>query len=202
MSIDPWRPVADLEAKLSEITGAPYVVCVNSCTAALQLALEGEHEEHEISIPRRTYVSVPMAIIHAGRHPIFRDETWSTCYQLAPLPIWDCAREFRRGMYVPKRIQCISFSSAKVLGVEQGGAILHSDKNSQEWYQRMRYDGRLPGCDISDDTIELIGHHCPMLPSVASALLMRLCHMFAADCDPPALPPHTYPDISQFPAFK
>ena len=42
----------------------------------------------EINIPKRTYVSVPMQIIHAGAKPTFRNEDWSGVYQLAPLPIW------------------------------------------------------------------------------------------------------------------
>ncbi len=86
---NPYQVVQDFERAIAEYTGAPYCVAVNSCTMALLLAVryelthafepsifEGRHVRPPIEIPKRTYVSVPMSILHAGARPTFRDEDW------------------------------------------------------------------------------------------------------------------------------
>jgi len=75
---NPYSVIKDFEEGLAEYTGARFVVCVNSCTAAIQLAVQYALAEslidvvedvrpiNRLSIPKRTYCSVPMAIIRAG----------------------------------------------------------------------------------------------------------------------------------------
>lgn len=199
--MNPWKPVADFEAALAKYTGAPHVVCVNSCTAALLLALEWWCVPlgTKVEVPKRTYCSVPMSVVRAGLTPVFVDKAWRGAYQLAPSPVWDCARRFTSGMYVPGQFQCISFAAAKILGMEQGGAILHDDKEADAWLRRMRFDGRTAGVEPADDPIQEVGYHCPMLPSVAAQGLLRLYHMpFRV----PDMGAHDYADVSQFPVFR
>ena len=201
--MNPYQVIKDFETALSKYTGAPYVVCVNSCTAAIMLALKWHNRqwnmEWEIKIPKHTYCSVPMAIINAGCKLKFIDKEWSRQYKLEPLPIWDCARRFTSGMYVTDQYQCISFSSSKILGMEQGGAILHDNLEADAWFRRMRFDGRTEGVDPKDDTFDLIGYHVPMLPSVAAQGILRLYHLPKHN---PDMPDYDYPDLSKHEAFK
>lgn len=218
----PYEVTRRFERALCEYTGAPYAVAVNSCTAAITLAVswflsdcrrydplyrklpesfwQRWHSfEQAIEIPRRTYVSVPMSIIQAGGRLVWRDEAWRGAYQLKPLPVWDCARRFTSGMYVAGQFQCVSFSASKILAAEQGGAILHDNPHADAWFRRMRFDGRTEGADPMTDNIREIGHHCIMLPSVAATLLLRLHHLPRHNED---LPEREYPDLSQWDAFR
>ena len=208
----PYQVTADLEAALCEYTGSPFAVAVNSCTAALMLAVQWNLRRHtfsdfgclpkygrEVEIPKRTYVSVPMAIVHAGGQTTFRDEEWRGSYQLKPLPVWDCARRFTSGMYVAGQFQCVSFATTKILGIEQGGAILCDNKKAYERFKKMRFDGRTEGVDPSEDRFDFIGHHCIMLPSIAAQLLLKLHHLPKHNED---LSPYPYPDLSKHLAFR
>ena len=202
--MSPYKVTEDFERELCAYTGAPYAVAVNSCTAALLLAVQWEiHHQHvTVEIPRHTYVSVPCAILNAGLRKdwlLWRDEQWRGAYQLKPLPVWDCARRFTSGMYQAGQYQCVSFSASKILGAEQGGAILHDNREADKWFRRMRFDGRTEGVDAMHDTFDLIGHHCLMIPSVAATLLVRLYHLPNHNED---LPEIEYPDLSKHPAFQ
>ena len=190
----PYAVTKRFEQKLCEYTGAPYAVSVNSCTMALLLAVKWWRTE-KVGIPRRTYVSVPCAIKNAGASVVWRDEDWRGVYQLKPLPVWDCARRFTSEMYVPGQMQCVSFSTTKVLGLEQGGAILHDNRSADAWFRRMRFDGRTEGVDPHDDVFDLVGHHCIMLPSTAAILTLKLHHLPKHNED---LPLYDYPDLSRF----
>lgn len=203
MSSNPYQVTRDFERALCEYTGAPYAVAVNSCTAAILLCLlwprHGGVLDGSIEIPRRTYVSVANAIKLARRPIRWREEIWRGEYQLKPLPVWDSARRFTSGMYRAGQFQCVSFAAAKILGAEQGGAILHDNADADAWFRRMRFDGRTEGVDPLEDTFDLIGHHCIMLPSVAATLLVRLHHLPKHN-EP--MPHYEYPDLSKHPAFK
>src|ERR1017187_2632578 len=94
----PFQVVKDFEVALCEYTGAPYAVTTNSCTMALLLACD-YLGVGEVTIPKHTYVSVPMSIIHAGGFVKFENLSWQGSYRLKPYPIWDSARRFTSGMY-------------------------------------------------------------------------------------------------------
>ncbi len=199
---NPYQVTRDFERLLCQYTGAPFAVAVNSCSAALLLAVQyfcGYTKGMEVEIPKHTYISVPMSIIHAGAWPTFRDEQWRGAYQLKPLPVWDCARRFTSGMYVPGQFQCISLAANKILGIEQGGAILHDHAGADEWFRRMRFDGRAEGVDPAEDTFPVVGHHCLMLPSIAAQALLRLYHFPQSVGD---MPDYPYPDLSKLRIFK
>lgn len=222
--MNPHQVTRDFEKALCQYTGAPYAVAVNSCTMALLLAvawhlrfdeasyLPGEtHNRRSIEIPRRTYVSVPQSIIHAGGRPSFRDEDWIGAYQLKPLPVWDSARwlsslfyhgswqrgerrEFGEGAMV-----CVSFHWSKTLGIQQGGAILHDNPEADRWLRRARFDGRTEGVAPKDDRFDMVGWHCYMSPEVAAEGLMRLS-LLPRNNHP--LPNDDYPDLSQMEIFR
>lgn len=196
---NPYQVVKDFEQALSRYTGAPYVVCVNSCTAAILLACGWALPVKTAEIPKHTYVSVPMTLKQLGYKIRFTDEAWQGCYQIKPSRVWDCARRFTSDMYVSDQYQCVSFAANKIMGIEQGGAILHDDSDADKWFRRMRFDGRTEGVDPLDDTFDLVGYHCPMLPSIAAQGILRLYHMPKHN---PDMQDHNYPDLSQHPAFR
>ncbi len=65
-----YSVVAEFEAALCAYTGARYAVTTNSCSMAIFLALKAYTlawgRPFQIRVPRRTYASVPMAVLHAG----------------------------------------------------------------------------------------------------------------------------------------
>lgn len=198
-----FQVIADLEQAICDYTGAPYCVTTNSCTMALLLAVKyytgAPHWHTHINIPKRTYVSVPMSIIHAGCHVNFRDEDWLGEYQLEPLPVWDSARHFTSGMYRLGQMQCVSFHATKILADTQGGAILLNDLEAYKWLRRMRFDGRTQGVAPINDKFTEIGYHCYMSPDVAARLLHKLSVLPYHN---KPLPNDNYPDLSTFEVFK
>ena len=215
---NPHAVTRDFEAALCEYTHAKYAVAVTSCTMALLLATKWALERcdayhfptsqeairwlkapaHSVEIPKRTYISVPMSIIHVGARPVFRDEEWKGMYQLKPLPVWDAARRFTSGMYVPGTFQCVSFHWAKTLAISQGGAILHDDPEADVWLRKARFDGRTEGVAPKDDTFDVLGWHCYVSPSLAAEGLMRLSLLPEHNED---LPNDPYPDLSLIALF-
>lgn len=199
--MNPFQVVRDFEKAVGEYTGAPYVVAVNSCTNALFLCLMWfKHRDlwsDEIEIPARTYVSVPMQIMHAGARVMFRDEEWSGVYRLEPFPLWDAARRFTSGMYKSGQFMCTSHHWSKTLGIQQGGCILHDDPFADVWLRKARFDGRTEGAAPKDDDF-ILGWHCYMSPEVAAEGVVRLCHLPRHNAD---LPNSDYPDLSQIPLF-
>lgn len=200
-----FQVVKDFEQALCDYTGAPFAVTTNSCTMAILLAVKWglghilDDEDTIINIPKRTYVSVPMSIIHAGGEVSFRDEKWSGLYQLKPLPVWDSARFFSSGMYKLGGMMCVSFHTTKILGDTQGGAILLDNSRAYEWLKRMRFDGRTEGVPPNKDSFQEIGHHCYMSPDVAARLLHKLSVLPSFN-EP--LPNDAYPDLSQYKIFS
>lgn len=201
--MNPYQVTKQFEQMLCDYTGAPYAVAVNSGSAAILLSLEWYRRDGGgyISIPSRTYVSVPNMIIRAGFRPFFdfSFDGWKGVYRLAPSPVWDCARRFTGGMYRAGQFQCLSFATSKILGIEQGGAILHDDPKADIWFRKMRFDGRTEGVDPRHDTFDVVGHHCIMLPSIAAQLVLKLHHLPKHNED---LPDYDYPDLSKHPAFQ
>lgn len=193
---DPYQVTRDFEAALCEYTGAPYAVALNSCTAAILLSLLWMRESapRKVILPSHTYISVPNAVKLAGLSVGWREFKWAGAYQLHPYPIWDCARRFTSGMYVDGQFQCVSFSAAKIMGIEQGGAILHDNLKADAWFRKMRFDGRTEGVDPQDDAFDVVGHHCIMLPSIAAQALLRLYHLPKHN---PDMPEGNYPDLSR-----
>lgn len=214
---DPFAPVRAFERALCEYTGAPYAVAVNSCSMALVLALAYMRPRTEIThvtIPRRTYVSVPMAAMHARFGVRFRDEDWCGVYEIEPVRVYDSARWFTSQMFNATpvlygrmdeervkrpRYVCVSFHHSKTLGDTQGGAILHNSADADAWLRRARFDGRTEGVQPSADTFDVLGYHCYMSPDVAARLTWRLSKLPAHN-DP--LPNDDYPDLSKAPLFR
>ena len=202
--MNPFQVVRDFEAGVAAYCNAPYCVAVNSCTNALFLSLmwfktQGTLPD-TIEIPRFTYVSVPMQIMHAGAKVSFRvQDDWSGAYQLSPLPLYDSARRFTASMYRPGTFMCTSHHWSKTLGIQQGGCILHDNPVADDYLRRARFDGRREGVPPDSDEFLDIGWHVYMSPEVAAEGLVRLSHLPKYNAD---LPWSGYPDLSKVSLFK
>jgi dTDP-4-amino-4,6-dideoxygalactose transaminase len=206
LGLNPHAVTREFERQLCVYTGAPYAVAVTSCTMALLIAcaykLHGMTPNYPVSIPKRTYVSVPMSIAHAGGWPTFRDEDWHGFYELEPLKVFDSARWFSGGMFdhfERGSMVCVSFHASKVLGDTQGGAILHDDAEADVWLRRARFDGRTEGVAPKDDRFFMLGYHAYLSPDVAARLLWHLS-VLPEHNEP--LPNDQYPDLSQAEVFR
>ena len=70
MKHNPYKIVKMFEEEIADYTGSPYAVSVDSCTNALFLICS-YLKVKQVTIPSKTYLSVPMSIIHAGGNVIF-----------------------------------------------------------------------------------------------------------------------------------
>jgi len=206
---NPYQVVKDFEQALCEYTGSKYAVTTTSCTMALLLACKwhwkgvsysSDPSDYYITIPSRTYCSVPQSIIHAGLNPKFEDVAWEGMYQLKPSPVWDSARLFTYGMYSDFYVDygdfiCLSFHWSKTLAIGQGGAILHDSDAADYWFRRARFDGRAEGVAPKDDMLGMLGYHCYMSPRDAADGLSRLAVLPKHNAP---LPNDDYPDLSKF----
>ena len=67
MAINPYKVTEDFEQTIAEYTGAPFAVSVDNCTNALFLCMKYLKLKDEImTIPARTFMSVPCVIIYSG----------------------------------------------------------------------------------------------------------------------------------------
>ncbi len=199
--MNPHKITEKFEKAVAKYTGAPYAIATTSCTMAIFLALQylkwADKLPRVIDCPARTYVSVPMQIVHVGALIQWTDEEWEGQYELAPTKVIDSARLFTSGMYRPGTFMCTSHHWGKTLGVQQGGMILHDNKIAHGWFKRARFDGRQPGVHPVDDHF-IIGWHAYMSPEVAAEGLVRL-GMLPRDNKP--LPNDNYPDLSRAKCF-
>ena len=165
---DPWDVVDLFEKKLAEYGGSKYAVAVDNCTDAMFLCLKYLKAGGEVTLPKRTYVSVPCTVIHAGCKVKFEDIEWSGAYQLNPYPVWDGATRMQRGMYVKDSYYCLSFHRRKHIPIGKGGMILTDDKDAYNWFKVVRYEGRHMDKLYKHDTFDMIGWNMYMPPEQAA----------------------------------
>ena len=138
-----YDTLTKFENLMSEYTGAPYVVLTDSCTHAIELCFRLNKYNGPVMMPRKTYVSVLMAMHKLGLPVYFDSEIeWEYEYRIAPLNIWDSARAFDKDMYIAGRQQCLSFGWDKRLAIGHGGAILLDNIEDYHQLKAMAYDGR------------------------------------------------------------
>jgi len=166
---DPRDVIKIFEQKVADFAGSKYAVSLDSCSNGLFLSLKYLNASNRITIPKRTYVSVPMQIKHAGCDVEFEDIEWSGIYQLKPYPVYDSATRFTKGMYVGHdALQVISFQIKKRLPIGRGAMVLTDDKEAYDWFCRARHDGRDLEKDYMDDDFDMLGWHMYMIPEDAA----------------------------------
>ena len=190
------------EEEVSLYTGAPYAISIDSCTNALFLCCK-YLEVNEVTIPSKTYLSVPMSIINSGGSVIFDKSPstnhWTGIYQLKPYPIYDAAKRFTSNMYIPNTFMCLSFHIKKKLGIGKGGMILTDNKDAAEWFLKARYEGRSQ-VYYKEDNIKSIGWNMYMTPQEAAQGLCLLQNYPEHNTDLDEL--NGYRDLTEFDIFK
>ena len=197
-----WDKVLEFEELIAEYCGSKYAVACDSNSNAIKLVLEYLNiKDKEIQIPKNTYASVPMQIIHSGNNPKFIDLKWSGEYLLYPLPIVDSACRFRKGMYMRDTYQILSFHHRKILNIGKGGMILTNDEKFIKWARPMIYDGRHIDKMYSEDELECIGYHMYMTPEDAE-IGMNIFKTKIKDFNEDCGSWETYKDLTKQNIFK
>lgn len=169
-----WGVVDLFEKKMAEYAGSKYAVSVDNCTDALYLCLKYLKAKGTVTLPSKTWISVPCSVIQSGCKVEFEDREWSGAYQLKPYPIWDGAVRMKRGMYKPNTYHCLSFHIRKHIPIGKGGMILTDDKKAYDWFRTVRYEGRTMSDDginyvmYKDDVIKSQGWNMYMTPEQAA----------------------------------
>jgi dTDP-4-amino-4,6-dideoxygalactose transaminase len=202
----------EFEKRLGEYTGAPYVITLDNQSNGLFLSLYYEHYVNKsitseyITIPSRTYPSVPCEILHAGLKIKFKPvigKTIKGAYQLEGSKVWDSALSFTANMYKPNTHMCISFTGPyKHFKLSKGGAILTDSHDAYLWFRRARYSGRRE-CSYHDDNFDMLGWNFYMMPELAARGILLMNQFYNTDGtkkhqEDLELP---YPDLSQFPIY-
>jgi len=202
-----YKITEEFEKALCEYTGAPYAVTVDNQSNALFLALMYEKVQgKEITIPSRTYPSVPCEIIHAGAKVKFEHVEGKTirgAYQLKPTNVWDSALRFTADMYIPGQHMCLSFTGPyKHLKLSKGGAILTDNYDAMLWFKRARFSGRRE-CSYHEDHFGMLGWNFYMMPEIASRGLLLIEQFYNLDGTPRSNEDLslTYPDLSKFKVY-
>lgn len=67
--------VKKFETEFKNYVGAQHAVALNSCTAALHLALEalGVSKGDEVIVPSMTFAAAAEVVVHLGAKPVFSD---------------------------------------------------------------------------------------------------------------------------------
>ena len=162
--------VDSFEESVAKFAGSRYAVAVNTGTSALFLSFKYEKLKHPeietVTMPCRTFVSVPMAAIHAGFKVDFVDYEWNGVYMIDPISVTDGALRFKRGMY-NGGLHCLSFHARKLLNIGEGGMVLTNDHDAYHWLRKARYSGRsAPLYDI--EHIDMVGWQLYMTPEKAA----------------------------------
>ena len=208
-----YKITDDFEQMLAQYTGAKYVVTLDNMSNALFLALYYEKnitknlKSKSITIPNRTYPSVPCEIIHAGLKVKWRmveGNTITGAYELEGSNVWDSALTFTADMYKPNTHMCISFTGPyKHFKLSKGGAILTDSHDAYLWFKRARYSGRRE-CSYHDDNLDMLGWNFYMMPELAARGVLLMNQFYNMDGSKKKNEDLTlpYPDLSQFKVYN
>jgi dTDP-4-amino-4,6-dideoxygalactose transaminase len=203
----------DFEKALCEYTGSPHAIALDNMSNALFLSLFYEKNIKKslvsefITIPSRTYPSVPCEIIHAGLKVNFEQvesKTIKGSYKLKPSNVIDSALRFTADMYESGTHMCLSFTGPyKTLKLSKGGAILTDDYQAMLWFKRARFSGRRE-CSYHDDYFDMIGWNFYMIPELSARGLLMMNQFYNLDGSKKHNPDLElpYPDLSKFEIYK
>ena len=203
----------EFEEKLADYTGARFAVTLDNMSNGLFLSLYYEHvvmnrTADTITIPNRTYPSVPCEIIHAGLKVDFwkvKGKTIKGAYQMEGSNVWDSALTFTADMYKPNTHMCVSFTGPyKHSKLSKGGAILTDDYDAYNWFKRARYSGRR-AVSYHEDNLDMLGWNFYMMPELAARGLLLMGQFYEVGTGKKKVNEDlelSYPDLSKFKVYK
>ena len=210
--------VSIFEDRLCQYTKFKYAVCCDCCTNAILMSLDAlsrlglQSRDQIITIPSRTYLSVPMGLLRNRWKIQFADIPWLFNYPIGNY-VKDAACDFREDMgddimyYASSPLAvCVSFQQKKRLNLDQGGCVFTNSKDLAELLRRMRHDGRDPRIAHVDEVANspndiVLGWHAYMSPEKAARgiLAMNQLQLLRKYVVPTF---ESYPDISKLSCFK
>lgn len=193
-----FNTVTEFEQKVSEFFGSSYAVAVDSCTHGIELCLRYK-EYSKITVPTRTYISVPFLANKLSIDLEWSDKEWKDYYYLGENVI-DAAVLWKQNSYIPGTYMCVSFQFQKHLSLGRGGIILLDNKEDFDILKKMSYDGRDPGTPWRDQNISMIGYHYYMTPETAQLGLDKLPE--AIEKTPRQWEWTDWPDLRNMKVFK
>jgi dTDP-4-amino-4,6-dideoxygalactose transaminase len=164
--------VDEFERQIADFFGAPYAVSTDCCTHAIELCLRYKNVT-QVTVPKQTYLSVPMTAKKIGATVSWIDNRWEEYYNLHS-NIYDAAVLWRRNSYVKDSYMCLSFQYRKHLSLGRGGAILLSNKKERDDLIKLGYDGRHRDAPWAEQDINSAGYHYYMTPETAQLGLDKL----------------------------
>jgi dTDP-4-amino-4,6-dideoxygalactose transaminase len=167
-----FEVIAKFEKEIAKFFGAPYAVAVDCCTHGLELCLRMKSNQ-KITVPKHTYLSVPMLAEKLNLEIEWTDDKWQDYYYMTD-DIVDAAVYWQEGSYIPGTYMCVSFQFRKHLSLGRGGIILFDNKEDYDILKKMSYDGRNPDESWSVQNIQTIGYHYYMTPETAELGLQKL----------------------------
>ena len=191
--------VTRFENKIAEFYGAPYAVAVDCCTHAIELCLRYQNIK-SITVPKRTYLSVPFLAHKLGIELHWRDEDWKDYYWIGGTNIIDAAVLWKENSYVKGTFMCLSFQFQKHLSLGKGGMILTGNHVARDELKKMSYDGRLKDIPWREQDINSIGYHYYMAPEIAQVGLDKLST--AIKTKPKKWVISEWPDLTKMEVFK
>tara|TARA_R100000008_G_C3519591_1_gene133241 strand:+ start:70 stop:660 length:591 start_codon:yes stop_codon:yes gene_type:complete len=194
-----FEVVTKFENKIKEFFGAPHAVAVDCCTHGIELCLRYQQIEC-ITIPKRTYLSVPFLADKLGIELRWKNEDWEEYYNIGGTNIYDAAVLWRENSYLPGTFMCLSFQFQKHLSLGRGGMILTDNKEVAVELKKMSYDGRAPGVLWREQNISTMGYHYYMAPETAANGLKKLPE--AIKTKPRQWVVTDWPDLTKMEIFK
>mgnify|MGYP001197844422 CR=1 FL=1 len=170
---NPQKVVEMFEENMAEYTGAKYAVSCDNCTNAIRMCCDYLKVD-EVTIPKRTYISVPQSIKQSGGKLVFEDTKWKGIYQLKPYPIYDAAKRLTSGMYIKDTLMCLSFGIKKPLKIGKGGMVLTDSTEAYEALKKLRWSGRHEKTSYYEDDPEFMGYNSYITPEWAARGMMLL----------------------------
>lgn len=193
-----FEAVTELEGKLADFFGAPYAICLDSCTHGIELCLR-YIKAKSISCPKRTYLSVPFLANKLNIGLEWREEDWQDYYYVTD-NIIDAAVLWKKDSYIPGTFMSISFQYQKHLNLGRGGVILTDNKEAAIELKKMSYDGRLPNIPWREQNIDTFGYHYYMTPETAQ--LGLTIFEKRVNTEPRKWVVSDWPDLTEMAVFK
>ena len=193
-----FKPIRDFEVEVASFFGAPFAVATDCCTHAVELCLRYTKAK-KITVPKHTYISIPMLATKLLISLEWRDLDWRDYYNVTDKVI-DAAVLWRADSYVPQTFMCISFQFKKHLSLGRGGIILTDDLAAAKELKKMSYDGRTPDTPWASQNIDTMGYHYYMTPETAEMGSAKLPHAIATK--PKQWTTSDWPDLTKMDIFK
>lgn len=193
-----FETIKEFEVKVADFFKSPYAVAVDCCTHAIELCLRYQNVK-SITIPKRTYLSLPFLSDKLGIELKWKDENWKDYYWIDDTNVIDAAVLWKEGSYIPKSLMCLSFQFKKHLSLGRGGMILTDNKEARDELKKLSYDGREPNIPWQEQNIKSMGYHYYMTPETAQLGLDKFEQ--AKHTEPREWNIWDWPDLTQLEIF-